>query len=98
MKKLRIFQSSVFKCTGEIPSTATYNNNILYEKSSSKESKIKMPKRSQGYTVSAHRHLSCSDKNKGNLEEAPALGLWKFLMGTGKLCREKNVMFFKDWY
>lgn len=60
------------------------SNNILYEKSSSKESKIKMPKRSQGYTVSAHRHLSCSDKNNGNLEGTPILGLWKSLMGIDK--------------
>lgn len=54
-----------------------------------------MAKISQGYTVSAHRHLSCSDKKKGNLEETPILGLWKSLMGTGKLCREKNVTFLK---
>lgn len=57
-----------------------------------------MPKKSQGYMASAHRPQSCSDKNKVNLKETPKLELWKSLMGTGKLCREKKVTFFKDWY
>lgn len=54
-----------------------------------------MPKRTQGYMVSVHRPLSCSGKNKGNLEDTPVLGLWKSLMGTGKLCREKNLTFLR---
>lgn len=48
--------------------------------------------------LSVHRPLSCSDKNKGNLKETPVLGLWKSLMGAGKLYREKNLTFLKDWY
>lgn len=52
-----------------------------------------MPKRSQGYMLSAHRHLSCSDKNKGNLEETPILGLWKSLMKTQIIQGQKLDIF-----